>query len=56
MLKKMLSCYSVGTTTNILDFTENELLRTAIILLQREGVTYTGRPFLLFGFPAGFVL
>lgn len=26
MLKKMLSCYSVGTTTNILDLTENELL------------------------------
>lgn len=28
----------------------------AAILAQSEGVTYSGRPFLLFGFPSGLVL
>lgn len=28
----------------------------ATILAQSEGVTYSGRPFLLFGFPSGLVL
>lgn len=40
---KTLSCQSVCT-------------QHSSVLAQSEGVTYSGRPFLLFGFPSGLVL